>query len=179
MNLLYDDKENLAEKHVDTNKDCKFDQFVYYLDGKPEKAEVDSNHDGRLDTWTFYETDGETLARRRNDGFLHHPGRVLHALRELGYEPVDLLRLCCGESRRPGRLVRNGGRLGDERTDLLLDGRERLLCLPGDARGRHDCPDLDQGHDQRGPRDDGQERLAPAHRLSPGSRGGVAVPPRA
>ena len=60
---------------------------------------------------------GETLAGRRNDGFLHHPGRVLHALRELGHEPVDLLRLCCGESRRPGRLVRDGGRLGDERTD--------------------------------------------------------------
>ncbi|MDP7573270.1 MAG: hypothetical protein QF391_16835, partial [Myxococcota bacterium] len=44
VELLYDELENLAEKRLDSNKDCKHDQFVYYVEGKPERAAIDSNH---------------------------------------------------------------------------------------------------------------------------------------
>ena len=67
MELRYDENEALAEKHVDTNKDCKHDQYIYYLEGRAERAEIDTNHDGVLDTWTFFDEDGKTPARQELD----------------------------------------------------------------------------------------------------------------
>ncbi|MFP8880395.1 MAG: hypothetical protein VCE43_13545, partial [Myxococcota bacterium] len=29
--LLYDENEEVSEKNTDANKDCKFDEFVYYV----------------------------------------------------------------------------------------------------------------------------------------------------
>jgi len=67
VEFLYDENEDPAEKHVDTNKDCKHDQFVYYIGGKAERAEHDTNFDGRIDLWTFFEADGKTFARQELD----------------------------------------------------------------------------------------------------------------
>ena len=43
IELLYDENENLSEKHTDVNRDCTFDEFVYYVDGKPERGEKDTD----------------------------------------------------------------------------------------------------------------------------------------
>ena len=49
VELRYDENEAVAEKHSDTNKDCKHDEFVYFADGRPERAERDQDFDGRVD----------------------------------------------------------------------------------------------------------------------------------
>ncbi len=67
MGLLYDDNEQVAEKHFDSNRDCRHDQFIYYIEGTPERAENDSDFDGRVDVWTFFEQDGKTYARQELD----------------------------------------------------------------------------------------------------------------
>ena len=48
--LLFDEEEQLKEKHADTNGDGRYDEFIYYEKGKPARAEQDTNHDGALDT---------------------------------------------------------------------------------------------------------------------------------
>ncbi len=48
IELLYDENEDVHEKHVDHNKDCKFDEFVYYAGGKPERAEKDTDLNGAI-----------------------------------------------------------------------------------------------------------------------------------
>ena len=67
VELRYDEFENLSEKHVDSNKDCQHDQAVYYADGRAKRAEIDSDFDGRIDTWTFFEADGKTIGRQEVD----------------------------------------------------------------------------------------------------------------
>src|SRR5262245_31244102 len=59
VELKYDDSEQISEKRTDTNKDCKADQTVFYEDGKPARAEQDTNFDGRVDLWIVYGPDGK------------------------------------------------------------------------------------------------------------------------
>ncbi len=59
IELLYDENEDIHEKHVDHNRDCKFDEFVYYPSGKPERAEKDTDLNGVIDVWIFYERTGD------------------------------------------------------------------------------------------------------------------------
>ena len=49
----------IAEKHSDTNKDCKHDEFVYYAEGRPQRAERDQDFDGRIDAWVYFGEDGK------------------------------------------------------------------------------------------------------------------------
>jgi len=66
VELRYDENENLAQKLSDTNKDCKHDEFVFYIDGKPERAERDTDHNGQIDVWIFFTEDAEP-ARQEQD----------------------------------------------------------------------------------------------------------------
>jgi hypothetical protein len=67
VELVYDANEQIAEKKADTNKDCRHDQHVFYVDGVAQRAERDTDFDGRLDVWVFYEEDGKTPARQDQD----------------------------------------------------------------------------------------------------------------
>ena len=67
MELIYDENEQIAERKSDTNKDCRFDETVYYIDGVAERAERDTDFDGRTDVWTFFAEDGKTPARQDQD----------------------------------------------------------------------------------------------------------------
>jgi hypothetical protein len=60
VELVYDANEQIAEKKADTNKDCRHDQHVFYVDGVAQRAERDTDFDGRLDVWVFYEKDART-----------------------------------------------------------------------------------------------------------------------
>ena len=64
--LQYDDQEQLAEKRTDTNGDGRHDEVVFYEDGKPERAESDTNYDGRVDLWITYDADGKPAAQERD-----------------------------------------------------------------------------------------------------------------
>ncbi|HEY5659036.1 MAG TPA: hypothetical protein VIY27_14710, partial [Myxococcota bacterium] len=67
IELLYDANEQIAERKSDTNQDCRHDEFVYYVDGVAERAERDTDFDGRIDAWVFFEADGKTPARQDQD----------------------------------------------------------------------------------------------------------------
>ena len=67
VDLRYDAAENISEKRVDKNHDCKPDEIIYYTDGKPERAEADTDLDGKMDVWTWFEKDGKTLGRQEQD----------------------------------------------------------------------------------------------------------------
>src|SRR5438034_6282906 len=67
VDLRYDEAENIAEKRTDKNHDCKADEVVFYANGKPERAEADTDLDGKVDVWTFFEKDGKTLGRQEQD----------------------------------------------------------------------------------------------------------------
>ncbi|MDH5567100.1 MAG: hypothetical protein OEY15_10580, partial [Myxococcales bacterium] len=67
VELLYDDNEQIAERRTDTNQDCRHDEFVHYSAGVAERAERDTDHDGRIDVWLFFEADGKTPARQDQD----------------------------------------------------------------------------------------------------------------
>jgi len=58
IELLYDENENIHEKRVDHNKDCTYDEIVYYASGTPERAEKDTDLDGAFDIWIYYGRDG-------------------------------------------------------------------------------------------------------------------------
>jgi len=58
IELLFDENEDLHEKRVDNNNDCQFDEFVYYAGGEPERAEKDTDLNGAIDVWIFYERNG-------------------------------------------------------------------------------------------------------------------------
>jgi azurin len=53
VELDYDDDEQLSQKRSDTNQDCRHDEFVFYVNGKAERAERDRDFDGRIDVWIF------------------------------------------------------------------------------------------------------------------------------
>ena len=55
--LLYDDNEKLRERQTDTNGDCRPDQWVYYEQGVPQRAEQDMDYDGTKDAWVRYGPD--------------------------------------------------------------------------------------------------------------------------
>src|SRR5262249_2301887 len=67
VELIYDENEQIAESHKDTNGDCKFDEVVFYKNGVAERAERDTDHDGRTDAWIYFEKDGKTPARQDQD----------------------------------------------------------------------------------------------------------------
>src|SRR5688572_18257781 len=48
VELIYDANEQIAESRKDTNADCRFDEVIFYADGVAERAERDSDHDGRF-----------------------------------------------------------------------------------------------------------------------------------
>ena len=58
VELLYDENENIHEKRVDHNKDCTYDEIVYYASGTPERAEKDTDLNGAFDIWIYYGRDG-------------------------------------------------------------------------------------------------------------------------
>ena len=121
VNLLYDENEDVAEKHVDTNKDCVYDQFIYYLDGKPEKAEVDSNFDGRLDTWTYYEQDGKTLARQEFD--IDGDGQKDRWIQHRGGQPATQLDDKNADGRPDSTLSYQNGQPHRLKDDTDFDGK--------------------------------------------------------
>lgn len=49
--LEYDDQERLARRKTDSNGDGVFDETVFYVNDVPERAESDTNLDGRVDQW--------------------------------------------------------------------------------------------------------------------------------
>ena len=55
VDLRYDEAENISEKRTDKNRDCKADEVVFYAEGRPERAEVDTHLDRRLHVWPFFE----------------------------------------------------------------------------------------------------------------------------
>ena len=67
VELIYDENEQIAESRKDTNEDCRLDEIVYYIDGVAERAERDTDFDGRVDVWIFFEEDGKTPARQDQD----------------------------------------------------------------------------------------------------------------
>ena len=83
IELLYDEFEQLSEKRTDTNEDCRPDEFVYYREGKAERAERDQDFDGRIDVWLYFGPDGQPLRQEQDttgDGkadrwITHHGGR--------------------------------------------------------------------------------------------------------
>ena len=40
----------MKEKRSDTNRDGSYDEYVFFEQGKPARAEQDSDHDGKMDT---------------------------------------------------------------------------------------------------------------------------------
>ncbi len=67
VDLRFDERERIEERRIDKNGDCRFDEVVYYDDGRPRRAEIDSDFDGRVDTWVYFEPDGKTISRRERD----------------------------------------------------------------------------------------------------------------
>jgi hypothetical protein len=67
VELIYDENEQIAESHKDTNADCRFDEVVYYRNAVAERAERDTDHDGRVDAWIYFEADGKTPACQDQD----------------------------------------------------------------------------------------------------------------
>ena len=49
---------SLVEERHDGNSDGKIDRIVHYQDRKLVQSEEDLDHDGRMDTWTYFETVG-------------------------------------------------------------------------------------------------------------------------
>ena len=64
--LKFDEYEHVSEKRVDTNLDGVHDEFIYYENGEPVRAEIDSDHDGRLDTWVDHGPGGVPLHQERD-----------------------------------------------------------------------------------------------------------------
>ncbi|GAF81434.1 unnamed protein product, partial [marine sediment metagenome] len=64
--LLFDDQERLKEKRADTNGDGRYDEFIYYVEGNPDRAEQDTNHDGNNDTTIRFGPDAKPLLQERD-----------------------------------------------------------------------------------------------------------------
>src|SRR5215831_2538463 len=67
--LEYDDQEHLARRKTDTNGDGIFDEVIYYKNDVPERAEADTNYDGKVDLWIRYDVQGNEIAQERDTDF--------------------------------------------------------------------------------------------------------------
>ncbi len=68
---VYDEKGLILRVEADTNGDGKMDEWVYYEAGIPVKGEKDLNADGKADTAMFYDVKGviiRTEADTNGDG---------------------------------------------------------------------------------------------------------------
>ncbi|MGY8805098.1 MAG: hypothetical protein ACKVK6_12780, partial [bacterium] len=61
--LLYDENEELAERHTDTNRDCAHDELVFYEGGKAARSQRDRDHNGEFDSWSHYNELGQVHLR--------------------------------------------------------------------------------------------------------------------
>ena len=88
--------------------------------------------------------DRQPFAGGRDDGLLDDAGGLVDPLRQIGDQPVDLLRLRRRERDRPRRFLRDRVGARDEWPDVLLHRSDRLLRLPREPQRRDDRADLDR-----------------------------------
>ena len=55
---VYDEKGIIIKSETDTNNDGKMDEWVFYEKGNPVKAEKDTNGDGKANTFLTYDKKG-------------------------------------------------------------------------------------------------------------------------
>ena len=55
IELTYDEHEQISQKKADTNQDCRHDEIVHYDAGRAARAERDTDFDGRMDVWLYFE----------------------------------------------------------------------------------------------------------------------------
>jgi len=99
--FLYDDAELVSQKQTDTNGDCKADEFVFYENGVAVRGETDRNHDGHVDAWAEFASDGAFIRQRFDESGDGKPDRTITFAGEY-----------------PS--TREEDRNGDGRTDLLI-----------------------------------------------------------
>ena len=75
--FLYDDNERVSEKQTDTNGDCQPDEFVFYVDGIAMRGETDRNHDGKVDAWAEFGTDGSFVRQQFDETGDGRPDRTI------------------------------------------------------------------------------------------------------
>ncbi len=111
IELLYDENEQIHEKRVDHDRDCRYDEIVHYASGAPERAEKDTDLDGAMDIWIFYGPDGEPSRQQQDttgdgnaDRWIHYKdGKPSTQLDDKNADgKVDTTLIYAGE--QPGRL---------------------------------------------------------------------------
>jgi hypothetical protein len=120
LDLRYDEAENVSEKRSDKNKDCRPDEIVYYAEGRPERAESDTDLDGRMDVWTFFEADGKTFGRQEQD--TNKNGKADRWIQYRGGKPATQLDDRNGDARPDSTLFYEGDHPAALEEDTNLDG---------------------------------------------------------
>jgi antitoxin component YwqK of YwqJK toxin-antitoxin module len=78
----------VSERHVDKNG--RLERAVYYRDHQLVRAEEDTNHDGAIDTWTYFQTSGghEVVSRVEKDTGRHGKPDTFETYAQLGGKTV-------------------------------------------------------------------------------------------
>ncbi|MGA2478032.1 MAG: hypothetical protein ABSG63_04695 [Spirochaetia bacterium] len=64
--VYYDRKGNLSREELDYNHDGKMDTFFYYQGGVLQRVEIDSRFNGKIDIWVYL-LEGKYIQRYERD----------------------------------------------------------------------------------------------------------------